>query len=236
MTDSKPTLSLHAGQLVFTEARPALYSGNGYEVRESDRREVDWMIRRHYLRCWPGVVVAILGLYRDEEPVGCIVFSLPPPETFVRYGGETWELGRLWVADAEPRNTESWFIARAVRYVRRFHRQVVALVSYADPSVGHEGIIYRASNWLRDGRTDEERVTPRFDYEVAGKRFSRRAHVPRGAVATRVARVSKHRYWLPLKRQRPSADPRTDGVSRATGRVAGQVYDPFEGAAARSIA
>jgi hypothetical protein len=159
------------------------------------------MIRRHYLGCWPGVTVATLGLYRDEEPVGVIVFSLPPPETFVRYGGETWELGRLWVRDEEPRNTESWFIARAVRYVKRFHRQVVALVSYADPSVGHEGVIYQASNWISDGRTDQERTTPRFDYEVDGKRFSRRAHVPSGATALRVPRVSKHRYWLPLKRR-----------------------------------
>jgi hypothetical protein len=219
------------------ECRPPLYTGNGYEVREADRREVDWMIRRHYLGVWPGVVVATLGLYREAVAVGVIVFSLPPPETFVRYGGETWELGRLWVDDSEPRNTESWFIARAVRYVRRFHREVVALVSYADPSVGHEGIIYRASNWLRDGRTDEERVTPRFDYAVAGKRFSRRAHVPEGVTALRVPRVSKHRYWLPLRKSaRPPADPRTDGVSRATGRVAGLVHDPFEDVPVRSIA
>lgn len=230
MTGESNTPSVPHGQLAMTEARPALYRGKGYEVRESDRREVDGMIRSHYLGCWPGVVVAILGLYRDGEPVGVIVFSLPPPETFVRYGGETWELGRLWVADTEPCNTESWFIARAVRYVKRFHREVVALVSYADPSVGHEGIIYRAANWLRDGRTDEGRQTPRFDYEADGKRFSRRSHVPRGVDTLRVPRVSKHRYWLPLtKVARPPADPRTDRVSRATGRVAGLVHDPFEG-------
>lgn len=53
------------GQLAMYECRPALYSGKGYEVREADRREVDWMIRSHYLRCWPGVVVATLGLYRN---------------------------------------------------------------------------------------------------------------------------------------------------------------------------
>lgn len=105
------------------------------------------------------------------------MFSLPPPETFVRYGGETWELGRLWVSDSEPCNTESWFIARAVRYVKRFHGEVVALLSYADPSAGHEGMIYRAANWLRDGRTDEERQTPRFDYAASLLDFQRRSGI-----------------------------------------------------------
>jgi hypothetical protein len=185
-------------QLTFPGSRPPLYYSGPLSVREADRVEVDWMIQRHYLGKWPGVTVATLALCRDEEPVGVIVFSFPPPETFVRYGGLTWELGRLWVADSEPRNTESWFIARAVRYVKRHHRDVRALVSYADPSVGHSGTIYRAANWIEDGRTDEERLTPRYDYEANGRRFSRRSHVPEGMNADRVPRVSKHRFWLPL--------------------------------------
>lgn len=227
-------------QLALPAVRPALYEGGGRVVREADRCEVDWMIRRHYLRAWPGVVVATLGLYRAEVSVGVIVFSLPPPETFVRYGGVTWELGRLWIDDAEPRNTESWFIARAVRYVRRFHPSVFALVSYADPSAGHIGTIYKASNWLADGRTDEERQTPRFDYEHNGKRFSRRAHVPEGVEALRVPRVSKYRYWLPLRKpahrlgrdgsRRDSTGTPRGGVA-ASARLATEalVYDPFVG-------
>ncbi len=201
---SRPSLCSsfrYAAQLSLEATRPPLYFSGDLSVREADRIETDWMIRRHYLGKWPGVVVAILGLYRGGEPRGVIVFSLPPPETFVRYGGLTWELGRLWVDDAEPTNTESWFIARSVRYVRRFHRGVVALVSYADPRAGHSGTIYRASNWLEDGRTDDERQTPRFDYIADGKRYSRSAHVPSDANAERIARVSKHRFWMPLRRK-----------------------------------
>lgn len=193
-------MSAEPGPQLALDCKPYLYGrADGLQVRRADRREVDWMIRRHYLQSWPGVTVAILGLFHAADPVGAIVFSLPPPETYVRYGGLTWELGRLWVADSEPRNTESWFIARAVRYVARFHRDVVALVSYADPSVGHSGTIYRASNWISDGRTDEGRTTPRFDYEIDGHHYSRRSHVPDGLQPHRVPRVSKHRFWLPLK-------------------------------------
>lgn len=207
------------GQMAFAEARPCLYGTRERCVREADRLEVDWMIRRHYIGKWPGVVVATLGLFCADEPRGVLVFALPPPETFARYGGLTWELARLWVDDSEPTNTESWFIARAVRYVRQRHRDVVALVSYADPRQGHTGVIYRASNWAPDGMTDEGRTTPRFDYAAFGRLFSRRSHVPDGATVERVPRVSKYRYVYRLKERGPR-------LNLGLG-VAGLVYDPF---------
>jgi len=76
------------------------------------------------------------------------------------------------------------------------HPAVKVLVSYADPSAGHAGVIYRAANWTPDGRTDDERKTPRADYAdaVTGKLYSRRGHVPAGVTIKRVARVSKHRF------------------------------------------
>lgn len=140
-----------------------------------------------------------LGLMSRNTLRGIMVFALPPSQTYVRYGCPTWELARLWCDDVLPRNTESWFIAQAVKYIKRHHHNVVsALVSYADPSMGHSGTVYKAANWLCDGRTDSDRKTPRFDYVVGDKVYSRRAHVPDGAVVVRKPRVSKHRfiYWL----------------------------------------
>lgn len=168
------------------------------DVRPAVRSDVDWMIRRHYLHKWPGVVVAILALCRDDEPVGCIVFALPPAATYKRYGGLTWELARLWVDDSEPTNTESWFIARAVRWVKANRPDVWALVSYADPSVGHLGTVYRAANWMADGRTDDERKSPRCDYLCDGKIYSRMGHLPEGRPFERVPRVSKYRFVMGL--------------------------------------
>jgi hypothetical protein len=154
------------------------------------------MIKRHYIGKWPGVCVLILVLRRGESSIGVIVFALPPRETAKRYGGVTWELARLWLDDAVPMNAETYLIGRAVRYIRQHHREVVALVSYADPSAGHAGTIYKAANWKSDGRTDQERKTPRFDYADAltGKRYSRRSHVPEGSEIKRIPRISKHRF------------------------------------------
>jgi hypothetical protein len=171
------------------------------EVVPVSRAEAEPMIRRHYIGRWPGVCVLILGLRRSGALLGVIVFALPPRETMKRYGGETWELARLWIDDSVPKNAETYVIGRAVRYIQRHRPEVAALVSYADPSAGHAGTIYKAANWTADGRTDQERKTPRFDYADAatGKRYSRRGHVPEGVVIQRVPRVSKHRFLYRLR-------------------------------------
>ena len=170
-------------------------------VTRVDKTRADALIRKHYLKKWPGVNVLVLGLQKHEDLLGVIVFSLPPRETNKRYGGETWELSRLWIDDSVPKNAETYLIGRAIRYIKNNFPKVKNLVSYADPSFGHTGTIYRASNWQEDGRTDQERKTPRFDYADAntGKKYARRAHVPFGTKIVRVPRVSKFRYIYPLQ-------------------------------------
>jgi len=172
-----------------------------YQIELTDRRTVNHLIEAHYLRRWPGVVVAILSLLDDDVPIGCVVFALPPRETNKRYGVNcAWELARLFIADGTPKNTETWFVARALRWVRKNRPDVNLIVSYADPAAGHDGTIYRAGNWIADGMTDQERRTPRFDYadENTGKLYSRRSHVPDETSIVRVPRVSKFRfiYWM----------------------------------------
>ena len=168
-------------------------------VERIGRSEGDAMIKRHYLGKWPGVCTLVLGMRLKNEWnnfIGIIVFALPPRETSKRYGGETWELARLWLQDTIPQNAETWLISQSVKYIRKNLSNVKVLVSYADPSAGHKGTIYKAANWISDGRTDQERKTPRFDYACAdtGKRYSRRGHVPDGVNITRIARVSKYRF------------------------------------------
>lgn len=167
-------------------------------VMEIGHQEATPMIQQHYIGKWPGVVTLILGLWKDCFLVGVIVFALPPPETAKRYGGITWEFARLWVNDSMPRNTESWFIGRAFAHIRKYYPTVQFLVTYADPSVGHIGTIYRATNWIPDGMTDDNRNSPRCDYEANGKRYSRASHIPAGTIAVRVPRVSKYRFYMKM--------------------------------------
>ena len=53
---------------------------------------------------------------------------------------------------------------------------------------------------MQDGRTDDERKSPRCDYydERTGKKYGRRGNMPQDAVVVRKPRVSKWRFTLAL--------------------------------------
>ena len=155
----------------------------------SDARQL--VAERHYLRRKPPVSYAF-GLYQDVAVVGVITFGIPASHHMLLSACPTdtkkvIELNRLWVTDAMPRNTESWFIARALNLL-----PAKIVLSYADTSFGHAGYVYRAANFFYAGYTDMERKTPRFDYVVEGK-HSRDAF--RCGKFERVRRKPKMKYW-----------------------------------------
>ena len=169
-------------------------------IRKCSVTEVDSFVRAHYLGKRPAIVLLCLMMVHLARPVGCIIYSAPPREADKRYGGKTWELARLYLLDEVPKNAETWLIGKSVRWIKRNHPEVRHLLSYADPSAGHAGTIYKAANWRQDGRTDDERKSPRCDYVDArtGKKYGRKGNMPEGANVVRVPRVSKHRFHLPL--------------------------------------
>ena len=161
---------------------------------------VDAFVQAHYLHKRPAIVLLALAMLRDTRPIGCVIYSAPPRECDKRYGGKTWELARLYLLDEVPQNAETWLIAQSVKWIKQNRPEVCNLVSYADPSVGHSGTIYRAANWREDGRTDDERKTPRCDYYDArtGQKYGRRGNMPADAIVERRPRVSKYRFALAM--------------------------------------
>lgn len=63
------------------------------------------------------------------------------------------ELHRLVVLDGTPTNTESWFIARAFEGLREYRPRIRAVLSFADSTEGHSGVIYQATNAVYSGMT-----------------------------------------------------------------------------------
>ena len=173
-------------------------------------KDVDGFIRAHYLAKRPAIVLLSLVMMRGARQLGCVIYSAPPRECDKRYGGKTWELARLYLLDEVPQNAETWLIAQSVKWIKQNRPEVCNLVSYADPSAGHSGTIYRAANWRDDGRTDDERKTPRCDYYDArtGQKYGRRGNMPAAAVVERRPRVSKHRFALAIRRPNTSLEAR----------------------------
>lgn len=100
------------------------------------------------------------------------------------------ELNRLWVSDAMPKNTESWFVSRTLKAL-----PPKIVVSYADTKEQHYGYIYRALNFHYAGWTDMERKTPRYDYIPHDPKAHTRDAFRTG-YAYKVRRLPKVKYWI----------------------------------------
>ena len=107
----------------------------------------------------------------------------------------------MWLRDDLPRNSESRVIGVALRHLKR-HTDWKLLISYADPSAGHVGVVYQASGWLYVGQGDPTTYVrlpdrklhhPRSVYDQYGT--NRVSHLrATGIDAERVAVPGKHRY------------------------------------------
>jgi hypothetical protein len=120
------------------------------EVKQVNRRKVDEMIQTHYIGRWPTNLTLVLGLYKGPKVLGVCTWSEPHKEMLNRFGLNTWELSRLWLFDEIPRNAETFVIGRSIRLIRRDHPNLKTLISFADPAEGHQGTIYKASNWTQE--------------------------------------------------------------------------------------
>jgi len=125
-----------------------------YYVKSLPKKTAEYFILTfHYLhrKCQ---IMYSYGLFEkiSQRCVGCITFGLPASPDMLRLCGEeeikhALELNRLWVEDSTPKNTETFFISRALKFL-----PIEIIISYADPNIGHYGCIYQASNFLYTGR------------------------------------------------------------------------------------
>jgi hypothetical protein len=116
------------------------------------------VVRSHYLHR-PAPCSHAWGLYLKGELIGCIMYGTPASSS-LRAGicgpehvKDVIELTRLWIDDRGPRNAESFLIGHTLRKVPK-----EIIVSFADASFGHRGVVYQATNWIYTGlsakRTD----------------------------------------------------------------------------------
>lgn len=138
-----------------------------YEVAPiaADTAARAFVIEHHYSGSYPAARERV-GLYRGGELVGVAVFSAPGQPRVLDAlpcdRAAAVELGRFVLLDSVPGNGESWFLARALDYLRRADYE--GIVTHADPEPraaadgsvvlpGHRGVIYQAASAVYTGRT-----------------------------------------------------------------------------------
>lgn len=89
-------------------------------------------------------------LMRNDEMIGAMFYGkLAMAGQYKRFSDnidDVIELRRLVCIDDTPRNTESYFIGKTLRWLKK-NTKIKIVVSYADQEYGHVGTIYKASNF-----------------------------------------------------------------------------------------
>lgn len=138
-----------------------------FTVNLVSREEVKEFIEiHHYSNSINGVHGKYyFGLYNGTELIGAILYGdLAMPNAWKKYSDykeDAIELRRLCCIDDTPKNTESYFIAKTLKWLKNNTKRRV-VVSYADCNQGHEGIIYKASNFKFMGKTNAGKVIIRL--------------------------------------------------------------------------
>ena len=128
-------------------------------LREMTRDEAapfltDW----HYMTYVPNKTSLKFYGYSDPLGISCIIAlnHRPTNQHVARlHFGDDWkalnigELSRMACRDECPKLTESMFLSRVLKLVRRLGYD--AVISYADMAEGHEGTIYKATHWKYTG-------------------------------------------------------------------------------------
>ena len=89
----------------------------------------------------------VFSLWVEDLLVGCAVFGdICSGAGQAKYGDGTLELRRFILIDEAPRNSESFFLGHCLRVLKK-KQSWKQVLTYADPNNGHQGIIYKATNF-----------------------------------------------------------------------------------------
>lgn len=127
-----------------------------FTVKVVDRTDISQFIEKHhYSHNINGCISDYcFALYDGENMIGAAFFGrMAMANQWKRFSDDetkVTELRRLVCVDDTPKNTESYFIGKMLRWLKK-NTLLEVVVSYADAEHGHSGIIYRASNFKLDG-------------------------------------------------------------------------------------
>jgi len=134
-------------------------------VKEITRNECsEFILQIHYAKRWPSITYAF-GLFDQDELIGVCTFGTPPSAPLKRgiagdeFKADVLELNRLCLRNNQ-KNEASYLVSKALAGLPK--NRIV--VSFADVSQGHTGIVYQATNFIYCGLSAK-----RTDWKVKGK-------------------------------------------------------------------
>ena len=176
-----------------------------YCSREAARYAVE---KWHYSHQMPAFKLVTFGVWEDDKFVGTVIFGGgAPPNLLKPYGlGQFEGCELVRVSMTNHKTPVSRVIAITLRMLRKAFPGLRLVVSFADPSEGHSGGIYKAGGWIYTGTMQEARY-----FKINGKTVHPRSIGQKGVAqsidavratfdpfATVIVKAGKHRYLMPL--------------------------------------
>ena len=134
-----------------------------YTVQPCERKEIrDFIEKWHYSHNINGLLSQYCFKLMDGDTmVGAMIYGgLGMANCWKKYAEnkeDIIELRRLCCIDDTPKNTESYFIGKTLKWLLK-NTSIKKVISYADNTYGHRGVIYQASNFKHLGKTAKGRV------------------------------------------------------------------------------
>jgi len=119
---------------------------------------LDIVIKNHYLHraapCSRAFGIFEKGGFFGGILKGVVCYGVPAYNPILKSicgkdeMNNVYELTRLWIEDVVPKNGESFLISNSIK---KLDKEII--ISYADTTQNHLGIVYQASNWQYIGLT-----------------------------------------------------------------------------------
>ncbi len=139
-----------------------LYKANIKQIRYS-------CLNYHYAKAVPSVIHGYSVFNDKNQFCGIIGFGQGANQNLgKKYGlvtGQYLELVRVALNGKQESTSQALSIA--MKLLKKENTLVKLLISYADNDQNHQGIIYKATNWIFEGETQLDGGTPKF--RIKGK-------------------------------------------------------------------
>jgi len=158
----------------------------------------------HYSGCIPKSKLVKIGVWESGVFVGVVIFGYGATAKL----GAPYRLGMteccelVRVAMQKHKTPVSKILALALKLLRKQSQGIRLIISYADPSQGHHGGIYQATNWIYSGKSASTVCYKDPSGKLwHGRRASKTANPQKQLVTDEwkeVRQPGKHRYLMPL--------------------------------------
>lgn len=129
---------------------------NQMKVKEISRAFArEYIATFHYSKTFPDSTLYCYGGYLNDRLCGIVCYGMGCGKNQYTAiipnieNGTYIELTRLWCVNDMPKNTESKLISESLKLLPK---KIKIVLSFADESKGHCGIIYQATNWYYLGK------------------------------------------------------------------------------------